>query len=77
MLFLLVVVLLMGCMNAFYSTFTHLNDMQFGQKVAVSQSQAVAIQELPVGGCDVLGGILVNLFWEGRVQVVVQSLELP
>lgn len=55
----------------------YLDDMQFGQKVAISQSQMVSIQEFPLGDGDVLHAILVNLLWERSVQVNIQALKLP
>lgn len=55
----------------------YLDDMQFGQEVAISQSQMVSIQEFPLGDGDVLHTVLVNLLWERSVQVDIQALKLP
>lgn len=51
--------------------------MQFGQEVAISQSQMVSIQEFPLGDGDVLHTVLVNLLWERSVQVDIQAVKFP
>ena len=56
---------------------SHLDHMQFGQQVAVCQRQAVAIEILSLGDSDVFCGVVVNLLWERRVQIDVQTFKLP
>lgn len=51
--------------------------MQFGQQVAVSQSEVVSIKELPPGNDDVFFGVVVNLLRKWGIQVVIQTLKLP
>lgn len=58
-----------------HSLQTYLDNVQFGQQVAISQCHFIAVQKFPCGKLNVLHTILIDLVGEGRVQVVVQFLQ--
>lgn len=53
----------------------YLDNVQFGQQVAVGQGHLVAIQELAGGDGDVLQAVLIDLVRERGVQVLIQLLQ--
>ena len=55
----------------------HLDYVQFGQQVAVCQSELVSVEEAPVGALLLLHAVCVDLVRQRAVQVVVQLLQGP
>lgn len=54
---------------------THLNYMQFGQQVTVSQGHFVPIQELAVRNFDVFYAVVIDLIGQRRAKILVQLLQ--
>lgn len=53
----------------------HLNDIEFGQQVAVGQRELVPVQESTVGGAEL--GLVGQLVGQGSAQVLVQLQQGP
>ena len=53
----------------------HLDNVKFGQHVAISQCHLIAIKKFTCGKFDVLHIILINFIREGRIQIFIKFLQ--